>query len=258
MRVTLRLPVIAAAAVMLCGAAIPSLHGQGRGQAASAQPAAPPEPTPRWPDGHVNLGATPDKKGYWEIRPGLGGMPRAADVPMQPWARALSQYRSATVDLYPPLVGCKPAGGPGFFNAPGFEIVEAPELKSIFILNIAGPHSWRVIYMDGRPHPAGDALRPTFFGHSVGHWEGDTLVIDTVGFNEKQWISGTFPTTEKLHLTERISRPNLHTLSYEVTVDDPGAYTAPWTGRWTISQTTASRWIANGEVFEYICQDTRD
>src|SRR5436309_7836906 len=111
------------------------------------------EPAPRWPDGHVNLGSTADQKGYWEVRPGLGGMPRAADVPFQPWARALYQYRSSRTDLYPPLVSCKPATGPSFFNAPGFEIVEAPELKSIFILNIAGPHSWRVIYMDGRPHP---------------------------------------------------------------------------------------------------------
>ena len=70
----------------------------------------------------------------------------------------LSEYRSSHPELYPPLVGCKAAGGPGFFNAPGFEIVDVPELKSIFILNIAGPHSWRVIYMDGRPHPTGDAL----------------------------------------------------------------------------------------------------
>ena len=77
-----------------------------------------------------------------------------------------------------------------FFQCPGFEIVDVPDLKSIFILDIAGPHSWRVIYMDGRPHPTGDDLRPTFLGHSVGHWEGDTLVVDTVGFNEKQWVAG--------------------------------------------------------------------
>jgi len=244
---------------LLCAAALLATAGQGRGQRGAAGAAAdqPVEPTPRWPDGRINLGATPDKKGYWEVRPGLGGMPRAADIPMQPWARALSEYRSSHPELYPPLVGCKAAGGPGFFNAPGFEIVDVPELKSIFILNIAGPHSWRVIYLDGRPHPTGDALRPTYLGHSVGKWEGETLVIDTVGFNEKQWIAGTYPTTDKLHLVERISRPNLRTLSYEVTVDDPGAFTASWGGRWTISPTTASTWIAGGEMFEYICQDTR-
>ena len=209
---------------------------------------------PRWPDGHVNLGSTPDHKGYWEVRPGLGGFPRPADVPFQPWARALYQYRTSK-DLYPPLVKCKPAGGPSFFNAPGFEIVEVPELQRVFILNIAGPHSWRVIYMDGRAHPTGDDLRPAFLGHSIGHWEGDTLVIDTVGFNEKQWLAGSYPSTERMHLVERISRPNLRTLTYEAQIDDPGAYTKPWSIRWTINEKTASSWIAGGEMFEYICQD---
>jgi hypothetical protein len=103
----------------------------------------------------------------------------------------------------------------------------------------------------------GDDLRPTFLGHSVGHWEGDTLVIDSVGFNEKQWFSGSYPITEKLHLTERISRPSLKSLSYEYTVDDPGAYTGPWSGRWTITEKGASSFIADGELFEYICQDSR-
>jgi hypothetical protein len=220
-------------------------------------PAATP-PAPRWPDGRVNLGSSPDRKGYWEVRPGLGGFPRAADVPMQPWARALYQYRTARTDLYPPLVRCKPAGGPGFFNAPGFEIVDAPDERRVYLLNIAGPHSWRVIYTDGRPHPTGAALKPSFFGHSTGQWEGDTLTIDTVGFNEKQWLAGSYPTTDLLHLVERISRPNLKTLIYEATIDDPGAYTAPWAVRWQIDEKTASSWVEGGEVFEYICQDDRD
>jgi len=225
-----------------------------------AKPAAPaPAPTPRWPDGHVNLGATADQKGYWEIRPGGGNrFPRPADVPLQPWARALYNYRTAAVELYPPLVHCKPAGGPGFFNSPGFEIVDAPELKQIFILNIAGAHSWRVIYMDGRPHPQGDALRPTYLGHSTGRWEGDTLVIDTVGFNEKQWITSAYPTTTQLHLTERFTRPNVATLNYEVTFEDPGAFTAPWSGSWTIGPgSSSSQWVEGGELFEYICQNER-
>jgi hypothetical protein len=201
------------------------------------------------------LGSTAADKGYWEIRPGLGGTPRPDDVPLQDWARALYQYRVGKTDLYPPLVRCKPAGGPGFFNAPGFEIVEAPDLQSVFILNIAGPHSWRVVHMDGRAHPA--KLQPSFLGHSIGRWEGTTLVIDTVGFNEKQWLAGSYPTTDQLHLVERISRPNLKTLSYEATIDDPGAYTKPWTIRWTINEKTASSWISGGEIFEYICQDDK-
>ncbi|HEY6508559.1 MAG TPA: hypothetical protein VIY56_11145, partial [Vicinamibacterales bacterium] len=202
----------------------------------------------------VILGSTPEQKGYWEIRPGLGGVPRPADVPFQPWARALSLYRTSRTDLHPPLVRCKPAGGPAFFNAPGFEIVDVPDERRILILNIAGPHSWRVIHMDGRAHPVGDRLRPTYFGHSIGRWEGETLVVDSVGFNEKQWMVGTYPTTERLHLTERFSRPDARTLSYQATIDDPGAYTAPWSVTWTISATTKSSWIPGGEIFEYICQ----
>jgi hypothetical protein len=244
------------AAFALAGA-LPALAQRGATPAGSDAAASPAEPAPRSSDGHVNLGSTKDKKGYWEVRPGLGGFPRAADVPFQPWARALYQYRTSRSDLYPPLVYCKPGAGPSFFNAPGFEIVDAPELKSIFILNIAGPHSWRVIYMDGRPHPTGDDLRPTFLGHSIGHWEGDTLVVDSVGFNEKQWFGGSYPMTDKLHLIERISRPNLKTLSYEFTIDDPGAYTQPWSGKWTITDKTASSWLADSEMFEYICQDSR-
>ena len=203
-------------------------------------------------EGKASLGSTPDQKGYWEIRPGLGGTPRPADVPFQPWAKALYDYRQSRTDLYPPLVHCKPSGGPGFFNAPGFEIVDVPEQQRIFILNIAGPHSWRVIYTDGRAHPTD--LRPTYLGHSVGRWDGSTLVIDTVGFNEKQWMVGSYPTTERLHLTERLSRPDVKTLNYEATIDDPGAYTAPWSLKWTISATSKSQWIPGGEIYEYICQ----
>jgi len=249
-------------AIVVCLAAQPALplEAQGRGQGQRGQtaavPAPPAEPTPRWPDGRVNLGSTADKKGYWEVRPGLGGFPRAADVPFQPWAKAVYDYRTASNGKDSPLVACKAAGGPSFFNAPGFEIVDVPDQKSVFILNIAGPHSWRVIYVDGRAHPPLADLRPTFLGHSIGHWEGDTLVVDTVGFNEKGWVAGSFPTTEKLHLTERISRPNLKTLTYEMTIEDPGAYTTPWTGRWTISEMSASKWIPDGEMFEFICQDS--
>ena len=204
--------------------------------------------------GETKLGSTPDHKGYWEVRPGAGGFRPTGPVPFQPWAKAVYDYRQATFSKDSPLVACKDAPGPSFFNSPGFEFVDVPEQKKIFILNIAGPHSWRVIYMDGRPHPTGDDLRPTFLGHSIGHWEGETLVIDTVGFNEKQWAVGAYPNTSQLHLTERISRPDLTTLNYEATIDDPGAYTQPWTGRFSING-KGSAWIPGGEMFEYICED---
>ena len=102
--------------------------------------------------------------------------------------------------------------------------------------------------MDGRPHPKD--MDPTYYGHSVGHWEGDTLVIDTVGFNERSWIDlRGMPTTESLHLTERITRPDFNTLRYEITIDDPEAYTAPWTTGMFF------RWAPGAEQFEFVCQD---
>ena len=106
----------------------------------------------------------------------------------------------------------------------GSKIVDVPDEKKIYLLDIAGPHSWRAVYMDGRQHPAD--LRPTYLGHSIGHWDGDTLVIDTVGLNEKQWMAGSYPSSEHAHLVERISRPNLKTLSYQMTLDDPEVYSA--------------------------------
>jgi hypothetical protein len=105
--------------------------------------------------------------------------------------------------------------------------------------------------MDGREHPKD--LEPSYYGHSVGHWEGDTLVIDSVGFNEKTWIHGSYPTTKQLHVIERITRPALDLLTYRFTIDDPGAYTQPWeAGGWN-----NSRWPPGDEMFEYICQDDR-
>ncbi|MFM2125771.1 MAG: hypothetical protein RL328_2222 [Acidobacteriota bacterium] len=242
----------------LFGCSLVALGQEGAGKQLAGTPKPPPakadtRPAPRWPDGRVNLGSTEEHKGYWEVRPGGGSrFPRAADIPMLPWARALATYRSSAAALYPPLVNCKPGSGPSFFNSPGFEIVDVPELKRVFLLNIAGAHSWRVIYTDGRQHPPKDKLRPTYLGHSIGHWEGDTLVVDTVGFNEKQWLFSTYPTTEQLHITEKFTRPYLTTMNYEITVDDPGAYSAPWSGGWT--NTT---WLDGSEMFEYICQNDR-
>ena len=99
---------------------------------------------------------------------------------------------------------------------------KATHLYFLFEGNI---HSFRQIFVDGRKHP--DDPDPTWYGHSVGHWEGDTLVIDTVGFNDKFWFDfGGHPHTEKLHTIERWTRTDLGTLVNQVTIDDPGAYAA--------------------------------
>ena len=112
----------------------------------------------------------------------------------------------------------------------GLSSSTCPEEKRIYMIEVGGPHTWRIIHMDGRPHPKN--LDPSFFGHSAGHWEGDSLVVDTVGFNERFWLTREgIPHTEFLHLTERFTRTDYDTLKYEATVDDPGAYTKP-VDRW--------------------------
>jgi len=130
------------------------------------------------------------------------------------------------------------------------EIIQLPEQKRIVMTFEGATHIWREVYLDGRPHPSGDALNPTYLGHSVGQWEGDTLVVDVIGFNEASWIDYSgHPHTDLLHVVEKLTRRDRNTLHYEVTIDDPGAYTKPWTAAWNIS------WRANGELAEYICQE---
>ena len=102
--------------------------------------------------------------------------------------------------------------------------------------------------MDGREHPKN--LTPSYYGHNVGHWEGDTLVVDSVGYNERFWFDrGAHPHTEQLHLVERFTRVDFDNIKYEVTIDDPGAYTAPWSGQFNL------RLDPGDELFEYVCQD---
>ena len=135
------------------------------------------------------------------------------------------------------------------FHTPyGFEILQLADTQEILFLPVGSPHSWRVVHMDGRPLPQNPS--PSWYGTSVGHWEGDTLVIETVGFNERFWISREgVPHTAQLRTTERISRPRFEQLRYEITIDDPGAYTKPWSGGWNIP------WDAGNEPFDYLCQD---
>ena len=131
-----------------------------------------------------------------------------------------------------------------------WEFIQLPEQKRIIRIFQEIAHMYQIIYMDGRPHPKEVYDIPTWLGHSVGHWDGDTLVVDTVGFNEGTWLDYFgHPHTEKLHVVEKFARPNKNTLHYEATIDDPGAYTKPWTVAWNIP------WNQSGELQEYICQE---
>jgi hypothetical protein len=130
------------------------------------------------------------------------------------------------------------------------EIIQLSEQKRVLMIFEGATHIWREIYMDGRPHPTGDALNPTYLGHSVGRYEGDALVVDTVGFNEATWLDYFgHPHTDQMHVVERFTRPNKGTLHYEALIDDPGAYTKPFRVAWDIP------WRANAELTEYICQE---
>jgi hypothetical protein len=182
---------------------------------------------------------------------GRGGAKAEPQVPFQPWAAAIYDYNSANQSKYDPEGYCLPPGGPRMMATPyPMEIVQLPDQKRILMIFEGATHIWREIFMDGRPHPTGDDLNPTYLGHSVGRWDGDTLVVDVVGFNEQTWIDYFgHPHTDMLHVVEKFSRPTKSQLRYEATFDDPGAYTKPFTARWNIP------WNPTGELTEYICQE---
>jgi hypothetical protein len=221
-------------------------------------------PVPRWPDGRVRFGPPPGETGHWRrtrrdfVLSGEGTNPelpqrpidlKIDDVPFRPWSRGLWDYYRLHTDRDAPHARCKPSGGPRQVGtAYGFEIVDLEDLERVFIFDIGGPHSYRIVYMDGRPHP--ENLMPSYYGHSIGWWEGDTLVVDTVGFNERSWIDALgLVRTDQMHQIERFTRVDFDTLHYDATIDDPGAYTAPWTAG------SVFQWDEGVEMFEYICQD---
>lgn len=228
------------------------------------------KPTPRWPDGHPRLGVVPGETGYWanpsasslvettagKIRmdkEGLLANLNDADkvAPFQPWAKGLYEYRQRTLLKDDPMLSCLPPGGPRIFQvAHGVQFLEQPERKRLFVMSGGGNRNWRLINLDGRALPNSEDVTPTYFGYSSGHWDGDTLVVESNAFVERFWFSnGGLPHTEALHLTERFSRPDFNTLRYEVRVDDPGTYTRPWSSVWTLN------WVADQDIPEYFCQD---
>ena len=216
---------------------------------------------PRNEFGHISFAGSKENPGNWNGLLGSlanrqpnqrGNIPENMpydQVPFQDWAREEHAARTALGGANDPHTRCKPSGGARMFHTPyGMEILDVGD--TVFMMGVGSPHSWRQIHMDGRAHPANPD--PGFYGHSVGHWEGDTLVVDTAGFlgDEQFWISRDgFPHTEQLHTIEKFSRPDFDTLRYELTIDDPGAYTQTWTGGWFLT------FGEGNEPFDYLCQE---
>jgi len=164
-------------------------------------------------------------------------------VPMRPEGAKLFQDRQASRGKGDTAATCLPDGIPRS-DSLGFKIMHNPDL--LLIMYEGSVHTFRQVFMDGRGHP-GD-LDPTWYGHSIGRWDGDAIVVDTVSQNGKTWLDQAgHPTTDKLHVSERFTRPDLGHLRVEITIDDPGAYTRPWT------VTEVSPLIENRELREFLC-----
>ena len=198
-------------------------------------------PAPRTKDSKPDLSGVwnPDRHFIYDISSALkpGEL-----LPLQQWAAELTKKRMSKED---PEANCLPTGVPRLPPYP-MKIVQTPTV--MVILFEGNIHSYRQIFLDGRSHPKDPD--PTWYGDSIGKWEGDTLVVDTVGFNDKFWFDfAGHPHTSQLHITERYRRPDLGHMEEEVTIDDPGAYTKPFTmyGHFPLDQGT--------EIMEYICNE---
>jgi hypothetical protein len=212
---------------------------------------------PRTPDGKPNLSAPvprhangkPVLAGLWRPAPGMVGdaaRNMTEPVPFQPWAETLYKHRRATSSKDDPTANCIVGGVPrsDFVGYP-FKILEVPGMMVILYEAV---HSYRQIFSDGRPFP--EEPQPTWFGYSVGRWEGDEFVVETKGFNDKGWLDNAGkPATDALRVTERFVRKSFGSMDIVITIDDPKAYTKPW----TVTQPLAFQ--ADTELLEYICNE---
>ncbi|HUF71916.1 MAG TPA: hypothetical protein VMR74_03340 [Gammaproteobacteria bacterium] len=229
---------------------------------------------PRTPDGEVDLEGPvprtedrhPDLSGLWRGRGAFGedqepsdGPPAAGfryvgqniegGLPFQDWARELRDKRIAAGSGDNPEAHCLPMGNMQF-HTQGFprKFVQTPDLLIILYEASMGI---RQIFLDGRPSPDNDP-QPWFYGYSTGHWEGDELVVTTTNFRDGEWldIDGS-PLTDAATVTERFRRPSYGRMSIDITVDDPKAYTEPWTVRH--NQTI----MVDEDLIEFVCLENQ-
>ncbi len=165
---------------------------------------------------------------------------------MLPWALAFVKQQVATLGKDHPVARCLPPGVPLSYTAGApFKIVQTAEL---IVLLYEYANSFRQVFMDGRVLPTDP--QPTWVGYSVGQWQGDVLVIETIGFNARTWLDGVgHPHTEALRVTERIRRRDAGHLNVEITIDDSKTYEKPWTAM------MSAELLTNTDVMEYVCAE---
>ena len=173
-----------------------------------------------------------------------------APLPLQPWAAAILEQRLEDAEAGHPYAGtkvsCLPAGVPDMMMGNGvMQILETPDQVTILRQEFT---FFRVIHLDSK-HPADPD--PGYLGHSIGHWDGGTLVVDTIGLSDRTQIKGVIPHTEALHVVERFRRTGPDRLSITATVDDPKTFTKPWTLATTLKR-------ESGELMEYFCDNNRN
>jgi len=232
----------------------PAAEGRGRGRGPQGPPAGPAPRLPVDPNLGVNSGK-PDLggKGMWGVpyvtnmQKKTGGVTIEQEPPFTALGKEFYEHNQKDLSKDDPEGKCLPPGVPRMMYTPyPAEILQLPN-RIVFIFE-GGAHVWRTIWMDGRQHPKDP--NPTYLGDSIGHWEGDTLVVDVVGFNDRTWLDfGGHGHGEKLHVIEKYSRPDSNTLHYEATIEDPDYYTKAWTVPQNIP------WRAGQELMEYICQE---
>jgi len=233
----------------------------GQGPGVQTRRSGPPAgPTPRLPD-NPSYGVNAGKPDFGGLAKGMWRVPYIIDmqkqghapdggpvvVPFTALGKKLFDERTENHSKEDPEAFCLPPGVPRMMYTPyPTEIFQMPD-RILFIYE-GGAHVWRIIWMDGRKQP--NDPNPNYLGYSIGHWDGDTLVVDTIGMNERTWLDAAgHGHGEKLHVTEKYTRPDSNTLRLEATIDDPDYYTKPW------SVVTTATWQPGQELMEYICQE---
>jgi hypothetical protein len=222
-----------------------------------------PDPkTPRLPDGKPNLSAPtprrpdgkPDLNGLWNAVDGrfLTNISRRAGVepPFTPWGAALFKERQANEGRDRPSGFCLPKTIPDGMLVPNYpwKLVQTPDLTIVLFENFT---QYRQIFTDGRGYP--DERAPTWFGYSLGKWDGDTFVVESLGFNDKGWLDdGGHPRSEQMKTTERYRRLDYGHLEIQFTFDDPVAYTKPW------SVTVPFVLLPDTDIIENVCENEKD